>query len=81
METVNERITEDVDEHIEALDLWIRAIGGFQKKELFKLATTSAMMGVLYKFKPTLIRFFNEELFGDYGIKTLKLDDKGELNI
>lgn len=75
VDIVKEGLTGNNDEHLDILELWIDAVGGNQNNELFELTRTRAMLGTIYKFKPKIIQYLNEELFGDYGFRTLRFDD------
>jgi general stress protein 26 len=75
VEIVKELSDGQADEHFHGLNLWLTAIGGFEKNEVSELASTRAMIGTLYKFTPRLIRYLNEAEYGDYAFQTLVLAD------
>lgn len=67
---------EQGEEHEQALEMWLESMGGFESKQLFEMARIKAMAGTLYRIKPNFIQILHEELFGDFGFKTINFDEQ-----
>ena len=50
----------------------MEASGAHHNPEILKMARVRFMVGTLFKFRPKMAKFLNEELFGDYGVKEIE---------
>lgn len=66
-------VTEEV-EMKKALDLWNKAIPGFETILNFENISTNTVESKVYKIIPEKIKFFNEELYGPEGIQDIKIN-------
>ncbi len=63
-------------EIVNALISWNKANPGFEKIINFKNIQKKIMNDKIFKIEPKIIKFFNEELYGQEGYKIFKFWDK-----
>ena len=63
-------------EIVNALILWNKLNPGFEKIINFKNMQKKIMNDKVFKIEPKIIKFFNEELYGQEGYKIFKFGDK-----